>query len=51
MYHNNNKAKSLFNSYALEYFHSLLAEKGIDEVYYYNKKTSFYKEYGYFIVD
>lgn len=44
-------AKSLFNALAHELFYALLFDKGVKEVYFYEKYTTFIKHYGYFIVD
>ena len=44
-----NKAPSLFNARAIEFFYEFLAKYGIEEVYYYSIRDNFLKHYGYFI--
>lgn len=44
------KCKTLLNGRALEYFYGMLYENGIREVTEYEKKSSFIKKYGYFVV-
>lgn len=44
-----NKAPSLFNARAIEFFYEFLAKYGISEVYYYSIRDNFLKHYGYFI--
>lgn len=44
-----NKAPSLFNARAIEFFYELLAEYGIKEVVYFGIRDNFDKHYGYFI--
>ncbi len=44
------KAPSLFNARAIEFFYEFLALNGIDEVCYYSLRDHFDKHYGYFIV-
>ena len=43
-----NKAPSLFNARAIEFFYELLAQYGVSEVFYYEVKDNFIKHYGYF---
>lgn len=45
-----NKAPSLFNARAIEFFYEFLAKYGIQEVYYYSIRDNFDKHYGYFII-
>lgn len=42
------KAPSLFNARAIEFFYELLAKYGVKEVSYYEVKDNFTKHYGYF---
>lgn len=42
------KAPSLFNARAIEFFYELLAKYGVSEVFYYEVKDNFTKHYGYF---
>ena len=44
------KAPSLFNARAIEFFYELLAKYGIKEVNYYSLRDNFDKHYGYFII-
>lgn len=44
-----NKAPSLFNARAIEFFYEFLAKMGVEEVYYYSIRDKFLKHYGYFI--
>ena len=44
------KAPSLFNARAIEFFYEMLAKYGIKEVYYYSLRDNFDKHYGYFII-
>ena len=44
------KCKVVFNSKAKKYFYAMLFEYGVREVFKYNVKTSFDKDYGYFFV-
>lgn len=45
------EAPTLFNGYGREYFHAMLYENGIRTITVYRpERTSFDKEYGYFIV-
>ncbi len=43
------KAPSLFNARAIEFFYEFLAKYGIEEVYYYSIRDNFLKHYGYFV--
>lgn len=45
------KAKSIINSKAQELFYAYLQENGVKSIYKYSTKTTFIKDYGYFIVD
>lgn len=42
------KAPSLFNARAIEFFYEFLAQYGVSEVFYYEIKDNFTKHYGYF---
>ena len=42
------KAPSLFNARAIEFFYEMLAKYGVEEVNYYEIKDNFTKHYGYF---
>lgn len=44
------KAPSLFNARAIEFFYEMLANHGIKEVTYYSLRDKFDKHYGYFII-
>lgn len=46
-----NKAPSLFNARAIEFFYEMLAKYGISEVNYYEIRDHFLKHYGYFIIN
>lgn len=46
-----NKAPSLFNARAIEFFYEFLAKHGIDEVTYYEVRDNFTKHYGYFRIN
>lgn len=46
-----NKAPSLFNARAIEFFYELLANYGIKEVNYYSIRDHFDKHYGYFVIN
>ena len=45
------KAPSLFNARAIEFFYEMLSNYGIKEVYYYSLRDKFDKHYGYFIIE
>lgn len=45
-----NKAPSLFNARAIEFFYEMLSNYGIQEVNYYSIRDNFDKHYGYFVV-
>lgn len=45
------KSKVLFNGLARELFYAMLERFGVKEVFYYQIKESFLKDYGYFTVD
>lgn len=45
-----NKAPSLFNARAIEFFYEFLALNGISEVNYYSIRDKFDKHYGYFVI-
>lgn len=45
------KAPSLFNARAIEFFYEMLANYGIKEVNYYSIRDKFEKHYGYFIIN
>lgn len=45
-----NKAPSLFNARAIEFFYDFLGMYGIDEVFYYAIRDKFDKHYGYFLI-
>lgn len=45
------KAPSLFNARAIEFFYEMLANYGIKEVNYYSIRDKFDKHYGYFIIN
>ncbi len=45
-----NKAPSLFNARAIEFFYEFLAKNGIKEVNYYAIRDNFDKHYGYFVI-
>lgn len=45
-----NKAPSLFNARAIEFFYEFLAKYGVKEVNYYSIRDNFDKHYGYFII-
>ncbi len=45
------KAPSLFNARAIEFFYEFLASCGIKEVNYYAIRDKFDKHYGYFIIN
>lgn len=45
------KAPSLFNARAIEFFYEMLAQYGIEEVNYFSIRDNFDKHYGYFIVN
>lgn len=45
-----NKASSLFNARAIEFFYEFLSKYGIKEVHYYAIRDNFDKHYGYFII-
>lgn len=44
------KAPSLFNARAIEFFYEMLANYGVKEVNYYSIRDNFNKHYGYFII-
>lgn len=44
------KAPSLFNARAIEFFYEMLGKYGVKEVNYYEIRDRFLKHYGYFIV-
>lgn len=44
------KAPSLFNARAIEFFYEMLANYGIQEVNYYSIRDKFDKHYGYFMI-
>ncbi len=44
------KAPSLFNARAIEFFYEFLAENGVDEVNFYAIRDNFDKHYGYFVI-
>ena len=44
-----NKAPSLFNARAIEFFYEFLGEYGIEKLFYYSIRDKFLKHYGYFI--
>ena len=44
------KAPSLFNARAIDFFYEFLGQNGIDAVKYYSIRDNFDKHYGYFIV-
>ncbi len=46
-----NKAPSLFNARAIEFFYEFLSQNGIKEVFYYSLRDHFDKHYGYFVVN
>lgn len=46
-----NKAPSLFNARAIEFFYEMLGKYGIKEVYYYEIRDHFTKHYGYFKIN
>ncbi|MDE7164768.1 MAG: hypothetical protein K2O04_05020 [Clostridiales bacterium] len=46
-----NKAPSLFNARAIEFFYEFLAKHGIDRVTYYEVRDNFTKHYGYFRIN
>ena len=46
-----NKAPSLFNARAIQFFYELLAQYGVSEVFYYEVKDNFIKHYGYFRIN
>ena len=46
-----NKAPSLFNARAIDFFYEMLANYGIREVNYYEIRDHFKKHYGYFKVN
>jgi len=43
-------ARTLVNGMALELFYALLAKRGVNDVYYYSIKSSYVKNYGYFVI-
>lgn len=45
------KAPSLFNARAIEFFYEMLANYGISEVFFYSFRDKFDKHYGYFIIN
>ena len=45
------KAPSLFNARAIEFFYEMLANYGIKEVNYYAIRDKFDKHYGYFVIN
>ena len=45
-----NKAPSLFNARAIEFFYEMLSNYGIKEVNYYSIRDNFDKHYGYFVI-
>lgn len=45
------KAPSLFNARAIEFFYEMLAKYGVREAVYYETKDSFTKHYGYFRIN
>lgn len=45
-----NKAPSLFNARAIEFFYEYLAQNGINEINYYAIRDKFNKHYGYFVI-
>ncbi|MEG1669379.1 hypothetical protein [Chryseobacterium sp.] len=45
------KAPSLFNAKAIEFFYEFLANSGIKKVNFYSIRDKFDKHYGYFVVD
>lgn len=45
-----NKAPSLFNARAIEFFYEMLGSYGIKEVFYYSIRDKFDKHYGYFVI-
>ena len=45
-----NKAPSLFNARAIEFFYEFLSEYGVEEVHYYSIRDKFDKHYGYFTI-
>lgn len=46
-----NKAPSLFNARAIEFFYEMLAKYDVKEVSYYDIKDNFTKHYGYFRIN
>lgn len=46
-----NKAPSLFNARAIDFFYEMLAKYGIGEVNYYEVRDHYIKHYGYFKVN
>ena len=45
-----NKAPSLFNARAIEFFYEMLEKFNIKECYYYSFRDKFDKHYGYFVI-
>lgn len=45
------KAPSLFNARAIEFFYEMLGNYGIKEVNYYSIRDNFDKHYGYFVIN
>ena len=46
-----NKAPSLFNARAIEFFYEFLSQYGIKEINYYAIRDKFDKHYGYFVIN
>lgn len=45
-----NKAPSLFNARAIDFFYEMLEKFNIKECYYYSFRDKFDKHYGYFVI-